>query len=253
MRVKVWPSRGERIIWRIARIVRFILFYLNLYSNDWQDRGSKEALGYLKNKDLVSSQFWYGFVKSYNVLSVLEIGSNCGPRVINLAQKYPDISFIGLDLNKPAIDLGNSFARVKQIRNLKFVCHNLLSNNYSEILGISDQSVDLVLSWATLIYIKPKDIINVIQNILNIQPRLVLLLEVEPRRKIRNAHLGRVAPLEPFYVRNYFQTMYRATKALGIEVKQISEEIVPLEIWNPGGGVPMVRLFELTYTSSLRS
>lgn len=212
-----------------------------------------EALGYLKNKDLVSSQFWYELVESENVLSVLEIGSNCGPRIIGLAQKYPDISFIGSDLNKPAIDLGNSFARVNQIRNLKFVCHNLLSNNYSEIFDINDQPVDLVLSWATLIYIEPNDIINVIQNILSIQPKLVLLLEVEPRRKIRNAHLGRVALLEPFYVRNYFQTINEAAKDQDIGVKQISEKIIPPGIWNPGGGVPMARLFELTYTSSLGS
>ena len=185
------------------------MFKCNLYSNDWQSKGNKEALGYLKNKDLVNSQFWYELVKSLNVLSVLEIGSNCGPRIINLAQKYPDISFIGSDLNKPAIDLGNSFARVNKIRNLKFVCHNLLSNNYSEIFDINDQPVDLVLSWATLIYIEPNDIINVIQNILSIQPKLVLLLEVEPRRKIRNAHLGQVALLEQFMSEIIFKLCIR--------------------------------------------
>ena len=47
--------------------------------------------------------------------------------------------------------------------------------------------------------------------------------------------------------------MYKAAKDQDIEVKQISEKIIPPGIWNPGGGVPMARLFELTYTSSFGS
>jgi hypothetical protein len=46
--------------------------------------------------------------------------------------------------------------------------------------------------------------------------------------------------------------MNKVAKARDIEVKQITEEIIPPDIWNPGGGVPIARLFELTYTSSYR-
>lgn len=103
------------------------------------------------------------------ISSVLEIGCGCGPNLYQLAKKFPDAEIRGIDINPIAVQKGNEFFNEEGITNVK-----LEVGKAQELSKFSDESFDVVLTDAVLIYIDPNEIKNVIKEMFRISGLLIL-------------------------------------------------------------------------------
>ena len=105
------------------------------------------------------------------VSSILEIGCNCAPNLVLLARSYPDIKLYGIDINQKAIEYGKQQLDREHITNVTLGVGNI-SN-----LKLGGMKFDLVFTDAVLIYVLPKDIREVIDNIAHMSNKSLILLE----------------------------------------------------------------------------
>ncbi|MFC4389211.1 class I SAM-dependent methyltransferase [Gracilibacillus marinus] len=64
--------------------------------------------------------------------AILDFGCGYGPVGIALAKCYPDREFIGVDINKRAVDLANENAKQNQVENVRFLESDKLENVQGE-------------------------------------------------------------------------------------------------------------------------
>jgi tRNA G46 methylase TrmB len=88
--------------------------------NSWAKRDHLSALNYQSNIYKKSTTFIEDFVDFKSISSVIEVGSNSGPNLIALAEKFTETRFTGIDINEIAIELGRSYARENSLSNLDF-------------------------------------------------------------------------------------------------------------------------------------
>jgi 2-polyprenyl-3-methyl-5-hydroxy-6-metoxy-1,4-benzoquinol methylase len=101
--------------------------------------------------------------------SVLEIGCASGPNLYQIAKKFPDAKIRGIDINPMAVQEGNKWFEKEGIHNVK-----LEVGKAQELMEFADQSFDVVLTDAVLIYIPPDEIKQVVKEMLRISRALVL-------------------------------------------------------------------------------
>jgi hypothetical protein len=164
--------------------------------------------------------------------------------MIEIARNNPQYDFLGCDINEHAVKLGNNFARENGIDNLKLFQHNLCTGGICKSPILEQKQVDLLFSWATLIYIKPREISDVLLDVLSLKPKYMLVIEVEPYRNRLNLETGHPALLEPFYVRSYTEIVSRLAHSLELIVENILVQDVPTQVRNPRGGIPRSLLFQ---------
>lgn len=102
--------------------------------------------------------------------SVLELGSNCGPNLALIRQKFPfikDDKLGGVDLNPDAI--------MKAERELPGVKFWLASA--TELPFIADKSYDVVLADAVLMYLDPEEIKLAMAEINRIAKKTVVIID----------------------------------------------------------------------------
>lgn len=104
--------------------------------------------------------------------SILEIGANCGPNLYLLAQRFPDVEMVGVDINPRAVEKGNELLAAEGVSNVR-----LLVAKADELGQFQDKSFDVVFTDAVLIYIGPDKIKNVVQDMLRVARRALILME----------------------------------------------------------------------------
>lgn len=89
------------------------------------------------------------------------------------------------------------------------------------------------MTWATLIYIHPVRIKNLVQFLLAITSKQIVLIEQnDSRLGVFPKYLGIPVPGEPTWVRNYEKifSSVKSHKTFDVILEPVSEEI-----WHPGG------------------
>jgi SAM-dependent methyltransferase len=56
---------------------------------------------------------------------LLDIGCGCGTNIIQAALRWPESTFIGLDIDRTAIDMATEEASDKRARNVRFLCQDV--------------------------------------------------------------------------------------------------------------------------------
>jgi hypothetical protein len=190
----------------------------------WKKRTTQDSFDrYAMNRSNQSNLFLWNRMDIEKSKSVLEIGSNSGNRIIE---------FHGYDINLQAIELGNQLAENEKITNLKFFVRDVSD---LECKNVTDHlRYDVVISWATLIYVHPRNIRNAIRFIVESTNKRIILIEQQSLKSARlNAFKGGVPLfLEPTWKRNYLDLIS------SVSDRRFCYNIceVPKEIWNPGGG-----------------
>ena len=64
--------------------------------------------------------------------NVLDAGCGVGGTSIYLAEKYPKIKFIGIELTPKLVDLAKNFAEEKKVENVEFFIKNYVSTDFSD-------------------------------------------------------------------------------------------------------------------------
>jgi len=156
---KVFGTKAEEFFWRFRHI---------LQDKTWAENYiSENSLSHPHRKILVDKISAYAPFKT-----VLEIGCASGPNLFLLAQKYPEAEFLGIDISDQAVKTGEKWLRLHGIKNVK-----LISGNTNVLKQFNDKSIDMVFTDATLIYIGPLQIKNVLKELLRLARKVILLIE----------------------------------------------------------------------------
>lgn len=179
-----------------------------------------------------STDYLWSKVIPNDFSSILEIGSNYGNRLFSKAQSNPNKSFVGLDINQTAVEIGNKKARLDNLFNLKFFQCDVSKIDYKS--GIHGQ-FDVVYSWATLIYIHPLKIKKVLKFILSSAKNKIILIEqIDDTLISWPIYLGKQINGGPNWVRNY-EKIFRTILPDHISVR-FEYITIPNAVWAPGGG-----------------
>lgn len=212
---------------------RLVLLVPNFDYMNWKLRGQEHALAELFfDRPPESTEFLWSLVEMERISSVLEIGSNSGNRLYEMANRYPGKNFVGVDINLSAVNVGNNWAKTNQVRNLNFVHADITSELFYELFR--NRTFDLVFSWASLIYIHPTKIRKLIHFLLQISTQQLIIIEQnDSQLKTFPRYLGTQVRNEPTWVRNYGKILESGNSN---KITQIEILPVPYEVWHPGGG-----------------
>lgn len=105
--------------------------------------------------------------------NVLEIGCASGPNLYLLAKKFPNTKLYGVDISKEAIKIGEKWLQSQKIKNVF-----LSANSAENLKRFSDNSMDIIFTDATLIYVGPDKIAEVIKEMLRIAKKAIILNEL---------------------------------------------------------------------------
>ena len=197
----------------------------------WSSRSQLESKkGYLDSWQAESNDFLYKSISDFTIKKVLEIGSNSGNRLFQIAQSRPDVQFVGVDLNREAIALGNQKALELGLENVHFGYADIREKQFARFL--ENNSFDTLISWATLIYLHP---IFVKRFFLAVDKSSInQICFIEQNSSNNSQTLFRGVPIAggPNWARNYDECLKRYSRHAKFLCKTSG---VPKEIWNPGG------------------
>ena len=109
---------------------------------------------------------------TYPFSSVLEIGCGYGQNFHVLTQLFPRCRFVGIDRDAVRIEQAQ---RLLDEQGAEGVL--LVEGNAEELSDFGDNSADIVLSSAMLLYVGPDQIERVLQEMLRVAKKYVLILE----------------------------------------------------------------------------
>ncbi len=104
--------------------------------------------------------------------SVLEIGCASGPNLYAFSREFPDTQFFGIDISRRAVEVGTAWMNDRGIKNVK-----LFTGKADKLGRFPDKNMDIVLSVATLLYIGPDKIDQVIDEMLRVAKKALVLIE----------------------------------------------------------------------------
>jgi SAM-dependent methyltransferase len=225
----------DSLVARLTHILKWVWFLMNPNFDymGWSRRTTHDSMSrYALNRSNPSNFFLWNRIDIRESNSVLEIGCNSGNRIIDFAKRNSSTLFHGFDINSPAVELGNRLAENEKITNLRFFVNDISNLEFNDITN--HVNYDVVISWATLIYIHPRKIRTAIRFIVKCTKKRIILIEQQTLRtsKFKVFSGGTPIFLEPTWKRNYLKLISLASDRKF--TYNISE--VPKEIWNPGGG-----------------
>jgi SAM-dependent methyltransferase len=106
------------------------------------------------------------------VTSVLEVGCNAGPNLMQLAQRLPEAALIGIDINARAIEAGQRWAAREGVS--RFSIH---VGRADDLRSFADRSIDVTFSDATLMYLGPDKIGEALREMIRVTKKAVVLNE----------------------------------------------------------------------------
>lgn len=106
--------------------------------------------------------------------SLLEVGCASGPNLKLIAQQFPDKVLFGIDINKEAVQAARDFLRggagvdMGDIHNLDF----------------PPKYVDVILADAALMYVHPKDITSVMDDLAQVARKAIIVVDRYAKSKL---------------------------------------------------------------------
>lgn len=207
------------------RWVRFKAEKFGIGQRDWtQDNIETIRAHWKERRSHTRNYFLHDKIINFNPGSILEIGSSCGNILFLLAQSLPSAKIVGIEINPVAVEYGNANLRENNIFNV-----TLEHGTVEHLSKFSDKSFDVVFSSAVLMYVRPEDIKNVLNNMVRISKKGVLLLEMHEDNQKK--YLGEFYPPS-----NWKRDYRRIFNELGVSNDRIVIKEVAEDIWRPGGG-----------------
>lgn len=182
-------------------------------------------------RDLQTDLLWRN-IEMTNVTSILELGSLSGYRLFEAAEKFPHCKFTGVDISLNGVAESKLEAKRRGLSNLEFIHCDITSEHFYE--SFAEEHFDVVFSFATLMYIHPRDIRKLMNFITRLAISQVVLLEQSSSRiKAYPFYLGTPVNRNPNWIRNYGKIL---DEILDFRQHTKVEMPIPIEIWSPGGG-----------------
>lgn len=142
--------------------------YWKMRSGSWAEKylGS-ESLNHPHRKLLIDK-----IERHYPFSSLLEVGCASGPNLYLVAKKFPPVKLYGTDINKGAIHFAQKWLKLHGIKSF------ILSQRRAEDLhDFKDESIDIVLTDATLICIGQDKIGAVMKELFRVAKNALIFVE----------------------------------------------------------------------------
>jgi len=155
--------------------------------------------------------------------SLIEVGCNCGPNLYLIQKEFPGAKLAGVDVNIPALEFA-----IKKLKKVKFYI------NKADNLLLPDDSFDILLTDAVLIYVEPEKIRKTILEFRRITKKAMVLVEWYDKDvwgKVRYRH----------WARNY-PKLLRRFGIKKVDSIKITKDIWPSENWANLGYIFIARL-----------
>jgi ubiquinone/menaquinone biosynthesis C-methylase UbiE len=200
--------------------------------NDWYNMGDDWVESYWNSRNHSHRAFLVDKIASYNPQSILEIGCNCAPNLYLLARRFPDIAMYGVDINPMAIKYGKEMLAKENITNVRLEVGNLSQ------LPFHTHEFDVVFTDAVLIYVLPRDVGQVIEDMVRISRKVLILLERDSGEDTFGVY--RYGCWE----RDYVGLLKRFVSEKQISITKITKGIWDEERWQETGALIEVRVDE---------
>ncbi len=109
-------------------------------------------------------------ISSYGLIRIMQVGCAGGGELYQLSKKYPQIKFIGIDLNKNAIEKNRTF--YKDLTNIEFITGDIFMDNFLKIYN-----PQLVFTSGTAEYFTEDELKKFIANVKKEDVNIVLFYE----------------------------------------------------------------------------
>jgi len=221
--------------YRLFLIKRYVLIalYPRYNAKKWAARTTLDSFDFLHPENDSTSKLFVEFLGKYNFESVFEIGGNCGGRLFSLAAKYPNKKFYCSDLNDKALEVGQREAAKRLISNIEYLHFD--GQNQLDLDDCKElQNSDLVFTWATLIYIHPIYISNLLDCIVGSSCKTLVLVELDDRHLPRLVKRGKIVG-KTNWSRDYEYLIKKKCKKYNV-FYELFREPCPSSMWNPGEG-----------------
>ena len=137
--------------------------------------------------------------------SLLDIGCGFGANIININKTFPHLQITGLDINPKMLAQLGLFIEDNKLQNIRLQRHNL--NN---LLPFADNSFDIIIADAVLMFIPNNKIDFVLSELVRVSKNAIIIHDFSCRKIRGSKYLG------GRWVHNYFErlTKFSAHTAL---------------------------------------
>ena len=163
----------------MRKLLRKIKRFLDSFLGDKSDNFYWKFYYYFKNGDLMAEKnqkrrnfLFQAISESFPFEAVLEIGSGYGHNLHLLAKELPEVTFYGIDISGRAINKGKKLFEVAKISNVY-----LEKLDANKLQKYKDKSIDIIFTYATIMYIGFDKIDCLIKEILRITRKSIILCE----------------------------------------------------------------------------
>lgn len=134
---------------------------------DWRNGAGSWVDEYVASKDHPHRQLILNaLAELWPFAGVLEVGCNAGPNLMRIQEQYPETQLAGIDVNQTAIE------KAKEL-----LPSPILKQGSALNLPFEDQSFDVALTDAVLMYASPEVMERVAAEINRVARKYVVLLE----------------------------------------------------------------------------
>jgi SAM-dependent methyltransferase len=229
---------------KISKLLRFflVLIFPSFSYSSWKkpdsDKASNDFLVRLVAcsndfMEIQSNNFLYDYINTLDYQSCLEVGSGVGSRIIPLAIENPKKKFTGVDINSSAVQLGNDYLKNNKINNMVLYSANLVQ------IETQEYSSDVVVTWATLIYISPREIKRASANLSKLTKNYLVIVEMLIEN---NDSIYKKLRIQLKGFPNWSYNYEKLFKKKGFLL--IKKDPIPQNIWAPGGGGAHILIFK---------
>ena len=202
--------------------------------DDWSENSRDDWVkSYWNSQNHPHRAFLIERISKFSPNSILEVGCNCGPNLLLLANKFPNAKIRGVDSNPMAIQKGNEWLAQEGISNVR-----LLEGKADELGQFNDKSFDMVFTDAVLIYIGPDKIKEVMKERIRITRSALILMEWHSFESERMDPEGLGVYYQGSWKRDYMGLLKQFVREEQINVvTKITEDVWHDKNWKEVGAV----------------
>ncbi|MFX1535850.1 MAG: class I SAM-dependent methyltransferase [Promethearchaeota archaeon] len=164
--------------------------------------------------------------------SFLEIGCGMGANLYLLAKEFPTARLYGIDISSQAIREGKRWLERTNVKNVE-----LFVGKADELGWLEDNSIDVVFTYATLMYIGIDKINKVIKEISRIARKLIFLYEWDFNDLSKGYQW-----YDGHWIYNYKSFLARYFSSNNIIVSRLPQDLWSDESWKRFGSIIEAKL-----------
>jgi len=164
--------------------------------------------------------------------SLLEVACSCGQNFFTIAPMFPEVSFSGIDRDKKAVEEGRALLSKNNISNVE-----LAVTDARDLSMYEDNSFDLLISCAFMLYIWPDDVESVLKEMFRVTKRKIIIMEQHQPHPDRNQkYIGTYYNFKQSYpgywLRDYQELFKKYVDEDRVKIKSIPNPRFITEQWS---------------------